>query len=58
MSSAVKQVKNEEQGKTSVAQLMSKGSTGAPLSSVNSKETYKKNNEPPSTIVESSKKKT
>lgn len=59
MSSAVNQVKNEEQGKTSVADLLAKGgSTGAPLSSVNSKETYKKNNEPPSTIGKDDKKKT
>jgi hypothetical protein len=59
MSSAVNQVKNEEQGKTSVADLLAKkGSTGAPLASVNSKETYKKNNEPPSTIEKDDKKKT
>ena len=59
MSSAVNQVKNEEQGKTSVADLLAKGgSTGAPLSSVNSKETYKKNNEPPSTIGKDDKKET
>jgi len=59
MSSAVNQVKNEDQGKTSVADLLAKGgSTGAPLASVNSKETYKKNNEPPSTIEKDDKKKT
>lgn len=59
MSSAVNKVKNEEQGKTSVADLLAKkGSTGAPLASVNSKETYKKNNEPPSTIGKDDKKKT
>lgn len=59
MSSAVNQVKNEDQGKTSVADLLAKGgSTGAPLSSVNSKETYKKNNEPPSTIGKDDKKTT
>ena len=59
MSSAVNQVKNEEQGKTSVADLLAKkGSAGAPLASVNSKETYKKNNEPPSTIEKDDKKKT
>lgn len=55
MASAVKRVKNEEQGNTSVAQLMSKGGTGAPLSAVNSKETYKKNNETPGKIEESKK---
>ena len=58
MASATSQVNNEEQGKTSVAQLMAKGSTGAPLSSVSAKETSQKNNEPPSTIVESNKPKT
>ncbi len=59
MSSAVNQVKNEDQGKTSVADLLAKkGSTGASLASVNSKETYKKNNEPPSTIGKDDKKKT
>lgn len=56
MASAVNQVKNEEEGKTSVAELMSKkGSTGAPLSATDSKETYKKNNETPGKIEESKK---
>jgi len=56
MASAVNQVKNEEQGKTSVAELLSKkGSTGAPLSAADSKETYKKNNETPGKIEESKK---
>ena len=56
MASAVNQVKNEEQGKTSVAELLSKkGSTGAPLSATDSKETYKKNNKTPGKIEESKK---
>lgn len=54
MASAVKQVNNENQGKTSVAELMAnKGSLGAPLSSTGKNQSSKNNNEPPATIEKS-----
>lgn len=57
MAAAIKQVDSEASGKTSVAQLLSKrGSVGSSLPTLNSKETYKKNNEPPATIEKNNKK--
>lgn len=55
MAAAVSEVDNEEEGKTSVAELLAKGSAGAPLSSV-SKEDADKNSDESSGKIEESKK--
>jgi len=54
MRAANQQVDSELSGKISIAELMSRGSSGAPLSTtgktVDAKKTFEKNNEAPSTI--------